>query len=122
MEDKHLDEEDEMAADRTVSIAGLDKAQVLEALWKGASVSSHPILAVLAADNPRPSKQELVQALSGRGAYVDYLRGRSIKCAFNEDQVNVSLYDRDNGQGRFAEIVGQLRIENRGKNAQLRKE
>lgn len=90
----------------TVDIIGLDKDTLLKALW----TRSHPASFFRFNGIPPPSF-DLVEAKSQlQHGYADYVCGRIIKAdIYNEDIVDSFSYDRDNGEGAFAEVVASLR-------------
>jgi hypothetical protein len=44
-------------------------------------------------------------ATSAVGKYIDYFCGRCIKCDLSKDFVDPAMYDRDAGDGAFAQIA-----------------
>ena len=99
----------------TISIAGLDKAKVLAALYN----NSRPLGLGHLHFTPEPMKEEEARALLAqqaddeRGAYFDYLKGRVMKVRIGGDELNPSLYDRDNGDGAAARVIDALRSESK---------
>lgn len=90
----------------TVSIAGLDKTALLQALYERARPQG---MGILRYDfEERPLSPE-VAAAALAGGYIDYLGGRSLKVDLSGDEVDPWLYDRDNGAGALAEVVQRLR-------------
>ena len=89
-----------MSDSNTVDISGIPKQLLLEELWKHALVSgffgrnSPPFV-----PPPQDSKWSF-----------DYYCGRSIKTDISGNTATVRGYDRDSGQGKFAEIVANLRF------------
>lgn len=95
-----------------VSIAGLDKAAVLAALY---NASQPPRMGFL---NPRSgqsmSRVEARAALSRNPeGYFDYLNGRVMKVDLSGEEVDPGMYDRDNGDGAFAAVIERLRDDER---------
>lgn len=98
-----------------ISLEGLDKAEVLAALYNG----SRPLgMGFLHYDStPMTSKEaaeHIVQHTRTRfngepSIYFDYLKGRVMKIELADDELNPGLYDRDNGPGAAALIVESLR-------------
>lgn len=91
-----------------VSIAGLDKAMVLAALYNASQPLGMGFL------NPRSgqsmSRVEARAALSRNPeGYFDYLNGRVMKVDLSGEEVDPYLYDRDNGDGAFAAVIERLR-------------
>lgn len=44
-----------------------------------------------------------------RGLGLDYVLGRVMKCDLSGDTADTWGYDRDNGEGKFTEVVKELR-------------
>lgn len=97
-----------------MNIAGLDRARVLRALWNASDGSERALRAAGIAPVGRSMTVEQAQALlfvqrnrtdanrSDRfGVYFDYLSGRVLKTLipFDDDELDLRLYDRDNGPG-----------------------
>lgn len=85
-----------------INIKGLDKAQVLLALWNhskgmGNAWMSNP-------QNEALTLEEAAEHLS-KTTYVDYIKGRVIKCELGEDTLDPRLYDRDNGNGAALQAI-----------------
>lgn len=82
----------------TIDITGMDKVEVLKALYNKAAPSG---LGRLHATPGPLSHEAAVEhtrwALEKAGGHVDYVLGRPIKVNLNEDQMRVDLYERDNG-------------------------
>ena len=78
-----------------IDIAGLDKAEVLMALYAAARPQG---LGHLHHEPGGLSKDEALTVLQN-GCSVDYLRGRVIKVTLAGDEIDSFLYDRDNGDG-----------------------
>ena len=91
----------------TVDISGIDKHQLLQALW----TRSKP--ATFFGQSGRvPPDFNLTVAKSqlSNDGYADYICGRAIKTnIYQEDIVDPYLYDRDAGEGAFQEVVDSLR-------------
>lgn len=97
----------------TINISGLNKAEVLAALYNASQVQGMGFL------QARPghvmTKEEAQSLIDGetmetdysvsRGEmgrdslYFDYLYGKVMKIDLSKDTLGVSLYDRDNGHG-----------------------
>ena len=94
---------------RQIDITGLDKAELLTALWYGA----RNLIVIFSYATGRVEfldmRQNAVEFLSRRNNYIDYYNGRSIKTDFSRDLVDPYFYDRESGQGEFARIVAILR-------------
>ena len=88
-----------------VSIEGLDKAEVLAALFNGARTQGLGFLQPSSGAMETPEARELLK----RGAGFDYLKGRVLKVNLSEDNFDPWGYDRDNGQGAAEGVVTALR-------------
>lgn len=103
----------------TISIAGLDKAEVLAALYNASRTMGMGRLRY--GSGEQISVEEARQIISERGddttamfgrnpsLYFDYLMGRPLKVDLSTDNVEYWLYDRDNGNGSFAKVIANLR-------------
>jgi hypothetical protein len=103
--------------DGEISIAGLDKAELLAALYNAARTMSWGWLQ--ASDGPmtKEQAQELIDKgkwhdvveSSSKKLYFDYVKGRPLKIDISGDVLRTRLYDRDQGDGVAAEVVEKLR-------------
>ena len=89
-----------------IDIKGLDKADVLAALYNGARAQGLGFLHATNGDMTREAAQALLD--SGQ-TYFDYLHGRVMKVDLSGDELNPWLYDRDNGEGAAITVIRQLR-------------
>ncbi len=89
------------------SIAGLNKAQVLTALYNAA----RPLGMGFLQYSPEPMTEEEAQKLldATPDASFDYLKGRVMKISLAQDEIDGWAYDRDNGAGSVERIIGVLR-------------
>jgi hypothetical protein len=90
-----------------VDIAGLEKAEVLAALFN----ASHALgMGLLHYDTEGMQVEEARELLTHQ-RYFDYLQGRVMKIEIPEegDLLNPWGYDRDNGEGAVAGVVAALR-------------
>jgi len=95
-----------MSEDRTISIAGLDKAEVLAALYNNSS----PQGMGFAKYDANPMGREDAVELLKHQLYFDYVKGRVIKVDLASDESFWPvLYDRDNGPGAAQGAIGELR-------------
>lgn len=92
-----------------INIKGLDKAEVLAALYN----SSRPLgMGYLHFDPTPMTKDQAQEFLDGTGEtsepiqpnwrkdqHFDYLKGRVMKVDLSGDELHDGLYDRDNGTG-----------------------
>lgn len=95
--------------DGNISIAGLDKAAVLAALYNSARTQGMGFMHY----SPEPMELEEARELLAARSYFDYVKGRVMKVKIDGDSLNSRLYDRDNGEGRAAEIIAGLRVESK---------
>lgn len=98
-----------------MNISGLDKAEVLAALYNGSRQQGMGFL--------DRSGQEGMTVDHARGELsvrtrFDYLNGRVMKVDLSGDELNTWLYNRDNGDGAAERIIESLRHEKmKGKTA-----
>lgn len=90
-----------------VSITGLNKADVLAALYNAARPQG---LGFLSYDPQPMTSSEAKRILDSGQTYFDYLRGRVMKVNLASDvEFGSGLYDRDNGQGTAEAVIAALR-------------
>ncbi len=89
-----------------VDISGLDKEELIEALWESSRIA--PFFGPYGV-GPRLDREEIERVLASEDKDFDYLSGRVMKVHFRSDKVNPEGYDRDNGPGEFKEVVDALR-------------
>jgi hypothetical protein len=91
-----------------IDITGLDKADVLIALYESARVQGFGYLHVQA----EPLSRDVARELLARQTYFDYLFGRVLKVDFAEEDAAIDprLYDRDNGEGAAQRAIETLRV------------
>lgn len=96
-----------------VNIKGLDKAEVLLALWKGSHAQGMSFLGMVNGGLTIEKAQDMIRQMqvtdSGVQLYFDYVEGHVIKCDITGDEFDPRLYDRDCGEGRAAEVIEALR-------------
>ena len=99
-----------------IPIIGLDKAEVLAALYNYAQPQGMGFMHF----TPAPMTQEEAQKeinwrqkeiYDGHSdqLYFDYLHGRVMKVDIASDELDERLYDRDNGQGAAEKVITALR-------------
>ncbi len=103
-----------------INIAGLDKAELFAALYNHAK----PLGMGLLHYDPTPLTKESAQKMmeggddvsrmfpgvrAGRSLYFDYVKGRPLKIDLSGDEMETSLYNRDQGDGAAERIVAELR-------------
>lgn len=89
-----------------IDIKGLDKAEVLIALWDNSHAQG---MSFLSAIPEGAVTVEHFRELLQNKTYFDYLYGRVIKVDLSEDEFDERLYDRDNYPGAAAEAIAPLR-------------
>ena len=90
----------------TVSIKGLNKADVLAVLYNRAQPQGMGFMHY----DPTPMTREIAEAILKNTTDFDYLKGRVMKVNLSSDvEINVRGYDWDNGEGSAAEAIGYLR-------------
>ena len=95
----------------TVSIAGLDKADILRVLFNHAKPVGRGYLHCQDQDMTKEKAAELVEAFR----YFDYVEGRPLKIDLRADELRVDLYDRNQGGAGTAErLIDGLRQTDRG--------
>jgi hypothetical protein len=100
----------------TIDVRGIDKAELLAALYNRARPLVIGFLPSFdPADMTRDEAENILAEATGAGwsgvqyAYFDYLRGRVMKINLLVDDLDPRLYDRDNGDGAAASVVASLR-------------
>lgn len=88
-----------------ISIAGLDHADVLAALYNGAKCQGMGFLHY----TPELMKREEAAEMLKATTYFDYVKGRVMKVRIEGDELSPRLYDRDNGEGAAAAVIEALR-------------
>jgi hypothetical protein len=89
----------------TISIAGLDKAKLLAALYN----SSKPLGMGFLHFDPAPMTAEEATILLEKTTKFDYLKGRVMKVNLDTDELRTGSYNRDNGDDAVERIVANLR-------------
>jgi len=89
-----------------ISLNGLDKADVLAALYN----ASRPLgMGNLHYDPKEMTRDEAQSHLRPGENYFDYLKGRVMKVDLSGEMLDPWLYDRDNGEGAAAAVIERLR-------------
>lgn len=90
-----------------IDIGGLDKAEVLAALF---NASKQQGVGFMDLSGASPMTVEDARRYTSRegSQYYDYLRGRVMKVDLSKDELQTGLYDRDNGQGAAARALAPL--------------
>lgn len=91
----------------TLDISGVDKAEVLAALF---NASKQQGMGLFHSSGASPMTVEDAKQFTSRegSQYYDYLRGRVMKVDLSKDLLRTGLYDRDNGQGAAARALAPL--------------
>lgn len=112
--------------ENSIDISGLDKAEVLKALYDNAKPQGLGFLHF----DPAPMNIEEARGIVGHGdgnsagdypipegdwtkfgrkqLYFDYFKGRVMKVDIGEDTLSVSGYNRDNGDGAAQKALAHL--------------
>ncbi len=90
-----------------ISIAGLNKADVLAALYNNSKVQGMGFLQAKPGQMGRAEAQQLLDQTD----YFDYLHGKVMKVRIAGDELDTWGYDRDNGEGAAARAIAPLRME-----------
>lgn len=88
-----------------ISIAGLDKAKVLIALYEYSRCQGMGILQA----KKEPMTEEEANGLLKDDDYFDYVHGRVMKVRISGDELSPRLYDRDNGPGAAEYAINTIR-------------
>lgn len=89
-----------------INIKGLNKAEVLKALYDHSHVPGYGFLQAVPNDFVTVKHcEELLQ----RGTRFDYLYGKVLKVDLSDDEFDERLYDRDNGLGAARRAINSLR-------------
>lgn len=91
-----------------IDIKGLNKAEVLKALYDGSHIQGMGFMQ--AVPEGYVTVEHCQQLLDDTGyPYFDYLYGRVMKVDLSKDEFDERLYDRDNGRGAAAKIIDRLK-------------
>ena len=96
---------------RAMDISGLDKKEVLKALYSAAK--NPEILDRLKVNDPRfstLSDDEATKICSKKFIDIDYLNGKSMKINLSGNEVDTFLYNRENGDSAAENAIQSLRI------------
>lgn len=100
-----------------VNIAGLDKAELLAALYNNAVPLGMGFLRARSGKMSREEAQtEWIDknkshdvGIGGQYLYFDYVNGRPLKVDLSGNEMRTSLYNRDQGEGAAERVVAELR-------------
>ena len=87
-----------------ISLKGLDKAEVLAALYNASHAQGMGLLHF----DPKPMTKEEAEELLSHNSDFDYLKGRVMKVYLGGDELDPWGYDRDNGQGAAYSVISTL--------------
>lgn len=100
-----------------VNIAGLDKSEVLVALWQASRMQGMSFLGFLESGELtlEQAQQEIERrkhtGFDGKDSiYFDYLNGKVMKVDLGQNEFDPRLYDRDNGEGAAQRAIDNLRL------------
>lgn len=95
----------------SIKIAGLNKATVLSRLYNASKQQGLGFCNPRGSEPMTPSQAEALLAdrrAAGASLYFDYLNGRVMKISLDDDEMDVRLYDRDNGVGAAERALSVL--------------
>lgn len=93
-------------ADEKINLKGLNKADVLAALYNASKPQGMGFMQY----DPRPMTREQAQILLDEGQTdFDYLIGRVMKIKLSGNELDPQGYDRDNGRGTAERAISSLR-------------
>lgn len=90
-----------------MDIAGLDRAEVLAALYNASFQQGMGRLD--ARGKEQMTVEHARELLAGGHKHFDYLYGRVMKISLVSDQMSTYAYDRDNGEGAAEAAIAHLR-------------
>ncbi len=89
----------------SIDISGLNRDELLEALWDKA-----PYASFFKYNGVNPPNFDLGKKTEHDNESIDYFCGKPIKSnIYSSDIVDPYSYDRDSGNGAFASVVAKLR-------------
>jgi hypothetical protein len=97
-----------MASSAPINIAGINKVELLHALWKASKVA--PFYASCDAVGLKVPNFDLDKAGKAVHDYIDYFQGRLIKMDLSGDTLDPSGYDRDLGAGAVARAIAAAKL------------
>lgn len=90
-----------------MNIAGLDKAEVLAALYNNSRQLGMGFLQVRGTKG-MTTEEAQVEINNNPCMYFDYLHGRVMKVGLRNDELETGLYNRDNGYGVAESVITAL--------------
>lgn len=97
------------ALEGTVNVGAMPAHEVLRRLWNAATTGGNAL--ILGHDRPLHimTEEEAKSNILRYGLRYDWFQGRILKIDMRElPQLDVCLYDRDNGQGAAARALGLM--------------
>lgn len=91
--------------DALVDIRGVDKVELLRALWMSKTPAAYLVLNGMEIPEFDNSKADIAVK-----AHIDYFCGRCIKADISGDFVDAHMYDKSGEATKFVEIVNLVRI------------
>ena len=89
-----------------IDVKGIPKAELLAGLYNRSKPQG---LGFLDYKAEKMSIEEAEAIIEEEGYSYDYLIGRVIKINIGRDEIDPSLYDRDNGKGAAQSVVDELK-------------
>ena len=93
-----------------IEIGDLDKADVLAALYNTAKMQGRGVLDP--GGSMQMTREQAAERIARSGldfGYPGYVNGRVLKVDLSGDTFDAWLYDRDNGEGKAARVIANLR-------------
>lgn len=96
--------------DNQISIAGIDKAAILKALYNASKQQGMGFMDSRGSNAMHIEQAEDILKQKGNRLYFDYLFGRVMKVDLSGDTLETWGYDRDNGTGAAANALSNARL------------
>lgn len=102
-----------------IDITGLDQADLLARMFNHSAPIGWGVFQAqfgpkeMTTEHAQKLLEEAREAFRAENPYFDYVYGRPLKVRLGGDTVDPRLYDREHGQGALAQIVAQMRSEQR---------
>ena len=90
-----------------INIEGLDKAEVLLALYNASHIQGLGFLQEVDHYTIEDARRDYNES---HDKFFDYLHGRVMKVDLSENQFNPRLFDRDNGEGAAQTAINELKL------------
>lgn len=91
-----------------MNITGINKAEILAALYNNARVQGFGILHAKSEKMTTGMAEEVLKQYAEYDFYFDYLHGRVMKISLAGDELNTRLYNRDNGPDAAEKALAHL--------------